>query len=150
LLDGARQFLSRLAALGITSVQLIDELPETFEALRRSGELTARVRMIPLGYRLETRLYQPAWPAVAPEWLRVDGAKYFHDDGARITRFELQELARLNAAARRPIVVHVLSGHALDTLLDGIEAFARGDPEAAHLFRIEHADEVTAAQAARL
>jgi predicted amidohydrolase YtcJ len=149
LLDGARAFLRTLAGLGITSVQLIDELPDVFETLRRSGELTARVRMIPLGFRLETRLYEPSWRAEAPEWLRVDGVKYFHDDGARLTRFELQELARVHTAAHRPIVVHVLSRHALDTLLDGIEAFAPAR-ENASLFRIEHADEVTPAQAARL
>ncbi len=149
---GAKKFLALLAENGITSVQLIDELPDLFEGLRRRGALTARVRMIPLGYRFETRLYQPSWPAAAPEWMRVDGVKYFHDDGARLTRYELQEMFDLNVGARRRIVVHVLSGHALDTLLDGIEALARAanKPEATQLFRIEHADEVSPEQAARL
>ena len=150
LLAGAREFLARLGRLGITSVQLIDELPAVFEELRTRGELTARVRMIPLGYRLDTRLYEPAWHAPAPDWVRVDGVKYFHDDGARLTRFELQEIITRNLAAARQVVVHVLSGHALDTLLDGIEQGTRGHAGAARLFRIEHADEVSPDQARRL
>jgi predicted amidohydrolase YtcJ len=50
------------------------------------------------------------------------------------------------------VIVHVLSRHALDTLLDGIEALARsqGKPDATRLFRVEHADEVTPEQAQRL
>jgi predicted amidohydrolase YtcJ len=149
---GARAFLAELARDGITSVQLIDELPDLFDGLRRSGELTARVRMVPLGYRFETRLYAPAWTSPAPEWVRVDGVKYFHDDGARLTRFELAELFDENVKAGRHVLVHVLSSHALDTLLDGLEPLARASqrPRATELFRIEHADEVTPEQAARL
>jgi predicted amidohydrolase YtcJ len=150
--QGARKFLAELARLGITSVQLIDELPELFESLRVHGQLTARVRMVPLGYRLETRLYEPTWNAVAPDWVRVDGIKYFHDDGARITRFELQEIFDRAVAAKRQVLVHVLSSHALETLLSALESMAKAAhrPEATHLFRIEHADEVTAEQARRL
>ena len=152
LTDGAHEFLEHLAKSGITSVQLIDELPDLFEGLRRKGQLTARVRMIPLGYRFETRMYEPTWSGPAPEWVRVDGVKYFHDDGARITRFELKEIFDRNVAAGRPIVVHVLSRRALDTLLDSVETLAREShhPEAARLYRIEHADEVTPEQAQRL
>jgi len=152
LTDGAHAFLAELARDGITSVQLIDELPELFESLRQKGQLTARVRMIPLGFRFETRMYEPTWKGPAPDWVRVDGVKYFHDDGARITRFELQEIVGRAVAASRRVVVHVLSQRALDTLLDGVEAAARalGEPEATRLFRVEHADEVTRAQAERL
>ena len=150
LLDGARRFLAQLARLGITSVQLIGELPELFEELRRSGELTARVRFIPLGYRFDTAFYEPSWKAPAPEWVRVDGVKYFHDDGARLTRFELAEVAARALAAHRPVLVHVLSSHALDTLLDGIELATHDRPEGARLFRVEHADEVTHDEAQRL
>ena len=32
----------------------------------------------------------PTGAAPAPDWVRVDGVKYFHDDWARITRYELQ------------------------------------------------------------
>jgi predicted amidohydrolase YtcJ len=152
LTDGAHAFLEELGRDGITSVQLIDELPELFESLRQKGQLTARVRLVPLGFRFETRLYEPTWKGPAPEWVRVEGVKYFHDDGARITRFELREIFSRAAAASRPVLVHVLSGHALDTLLDGIESAARvlGKPEATRLFRIEHGDEVTREQAQRL
>jgi predicted amidohydrolase YtcJ len=152
LTDGARGFLQELAKNGITSVQLIDELPELFEGLRQRHLLTARVRMIPLGFRFETRLYEPSWKGSAPEWVRVDGVKYYHDDGARITRFELQEIFARAVKSRRRVVVHVLTGRALDTLLDGLEAAANaiGHKEEIALFRIEHADEVSREQAARL
>ena len=150
LLDGARQFLAQLAKDGITSVQLIGEMPELFEELRRLGELTARIRFIPLGYRFDTAFYEPLWKAFAPEWVRVDGVKYFHDDGARLTRYELGEVLARALAAHRAVVVHVLSGHALDTLLDGIEQATRRDPAGAKLVRIEHADEVTPDEARRL
>jgi hypothetical protein len=150
--ERARLFLARLARLGITSVQLIDEMPDLFEELRRRGELTARVKMTPLGFRFDTRLYQPTWTAAAPEWVRVEGVKYFHDDGARISRFELQSIFDVNVPVGRPVIVHVLSRRALVTLLDGIEQMARaiGKPEAARLFRIEHADELGPAEAYRL
>jgi predicted amidohydrolase YtcJ len=152
LTGGAHAFLEELARDGITSVQLIDELPELFESLREKGQLTARVRLVPLGFRFETRLYEPLWKGPAPEWVRVEGVKYFHDDGARITRFELREIFSRAAAAARPVLVHVMSGRALDTLLDGIESQARvlGKPEATRLFRVEHGDEVTREQAQRL
>ena len=150
--DGAVHFLGELARLGITSVQLIDELPDLFEALRLKGQLTARVRMIPLGYRLETRLYEPSWTGAAPEWVRVDGVKYFHDDGARITRFELQEIFDRAVAANRRVLVHVLSSRALETLLSALESMSKAAhrPDAPQLFRIEHADEVKPEQAHRL
>ena len=153
LTNGAHTLLQRLAKGGITSVQLIDEVPEVFELLRQRDQLTARVRMIPLGYRLETRLYEPTWKGGDPAWVRVDGIKYFHDDGARITRFELQEIFERDVlAAHRQVVVHVLSRHALDTLLSSIESMVRGSgkPEASRLFRVEHADDVTPDQARRL
>lgn len=149
---GARAFLAELARNGITSVQLIDEMPELFEGLRAAGELTARVRMIPLGFRLETRLYEPSATPPAPEWVRVDGVKFFHDDGARIPRWELAEIFERSLAAQRRVVVHVLSRRALDTLLDAVEHLAKqaGKPEATRLWRVEHADEVTPEQARRL
>ncbi len=151
LTDGARAFLRTLAQHGITSVQLIDEMPELFERLRAHGELTARIRMVPLGYRFETRLYEPNWAAPHPEWVRVDGVKYFHDDGARITRFELEEIYARNVAAGRRVLVHVLSRRALDTLLDALERLGRAPSTfGPSLFRIEHADEVSPEQAARL
>jgi predicted amidohydrolase YtcJ len=150
LLDGARKFLALLAELGITSAQLIGEMPELFEELRKSGELTARLRFIPLGYRFDTPFYEPEWKAPAPEWLRVDGVKYFHDDGARLTRFELQEVVGRAVAKRRQLVVHVLSSHALDTFLDGVEQGTRAHPEWSRLFRVEHADDVTPDEAHRL
>jgi predicted amidohydrolase YtcJ len=150
LLDGARSFLRDLARVGITSAQLIDELPDLFEELRRAGELTARVRMIPLGYHFDTFFYEPRWSGPAPEWVRVDGVKYFHDDGARLGRFELSEVVRRSVEGGRRVLVHVLSRGALETLLDGIETHTAQKPEAAKLFRIEHVDEATPEQARRL
>jgi predicted amidohydrolase YtcJ len=150
LLDGARRFLAQLAELGITSVQVIGEMPELFEELRKSGELTARLRFIPLGYRFDTPFYEPDWKSPAPEWIRVDGVKYFHDDGARLTRFELQEVVARAVAKKRQVLVHVLSSHALDTLLDGIEQGTKAHPELSRLFRVEHADDVTPEEAMRL
>jgi predicted amidohydrolase YtcJ len=151
-LEGARALLARFAAVGITSVQLFDEDPEVFEELRRRGELTVRVRMIPLGFRFDTRLYQPSWRGPEPDWVRVEGVKYFHDDGARLPRSELQSLFDVHVPVGRQIVVHVLSRRALETLLDAVEkmAAAIGRPEATRLFRVEHADEVTPREAARL
>src|SRR5439155_19500687 len=92
LTEGARDFLGELGRLGITSVQLIDEEPDIFEKLRREGTLTARVRLVPIGYRFANRLYHSDWTASSPDWVRVDGVKYFHDDWARITRYELQAI----------------------------------------------------------
>jgi predicted amidohydrolase YtcJ len=148
--EKARQFLAVLAKEGITSAQLIDELPELFERLRLAGQLTARVRMIPLGYRFDTCLYASTWHGGAPEWLRVDGVKYFHDDWSHMPRFELEELLQASDADRRSVVVHVLSSRALESLLGALQSFDKQHPGAARRFRIDHADEVTADQAQRL
>lgn len=148
--ERAREFLAALAKEGITSAQLIDELPEIFERLRLAGQLTARLRMIPLGYRFDTRLYRSNWRGGAPEWLRVEGVKYFHDDWARIPRFELEELLRASDADRRSVVVHVLSSRALESLLTALAHFDKQHPGAARRVRVDHADEVTADQAQRL
>jgi predicted amidohydrolase YtcJ len=151
LVDGAREFLAELARLGITSVQLIsDELPDLFDALRRSGELTARVRFVPFGLRIGNPTYHSDWHGDAPDWVRVDGVKYFHDDWARITRYELQLIYDDIAKAGRRVVVHVLSRRALASFLDAIERMSKGAPEKAQLFRVDHADEVTKAEADRL
>src|SRR5262249_11817178 len=88
LLEGAAAFVSELSRLGITSAQLIgDELPDLFESLREEGRLSVRVRLVPLGYHFANPLYHSDWHGPAPEWVRVDGIKYFHDDWARISRF---------------------------------------------------------------
>lgn len=151
LADGARSFLAELARLGITSAQLIsDELPEPFERLRRQGELTARVRFVPFGLRFGNPTYHSSWHGDAPDWVRVDGVKYFHDDWARITRYELQLIYDDVVKAGRRVVVHVLSRRALVSFLDAIERMSRGAPETAQLFRVDHADEVTQAEADRL
>jgi predicted amidohydrolase YtcJ len=148
--ESARQFLQLLARLGVTSIQLIGETPDLFEELRQKGELTARLRFVPIGFRFSTHFYEPSWKSPAPDWLRVEGVKYFHDEGARMSRFELAEVAARAQAAHRPVLFHVMSGHALDTLLDGIEQATDGHPENARLFRLEHADDVTPEQARRI
>ena len=151
LLDDARDFLANLARLGITSAQLIsDELPDLFERLRLSGALTARVRFVPFGYRIGNPTYHSDWRGEAPEWVRVDGVKYFHDDWARITRYELQLIYDDIAKAGRRVVVHILSRRALASFLDAVERMSKGAPEKARLFRVDHADEVTKAEADRL
>ena len=138
----AIEFLRKLSSYGITSVQLIDELPELFESLRREGLLTARVRMIPLGYRFETKEYTSRWNGPAPEWLRVDGVKYFHDDWARMSKAEVREIFTHTIEASRKVVVHILSRHALSSFLDMLEPLFRVHPEASKLFRFDHVDEV--------
>ena len=151
LLEGARDFLAELARLGITSVQLIsDELPDLFERLRLAGELTARVRFVPFGYRIGNPIYHSEWRGPAPDWVRVDGVKYFHDDWARITRYELQLIYDDVAKANRRVVLHVLSRRALVSFLNAIERMSRAQPEKARLFRVDHADELTKAEADRL
>jgi len=151
LADGAAAFSRELSRLGITSVQLIgDELPELFEELRRAGRLTARIRMVPLGYRFATPLYHSDWQAPDPDWVRVDGVKYFHDDWARISRFELQELYDDATRAGRRVVLHVLSRRALQSFLDALSRMSAARPADARLFRVDHADEVTREQAERL
>jgi predicted amidohydrolase YtcJ len=156
--EGAKTFLAKLGSLGITSVQLIDELPELFEDLRKSGELTARVRFIPVGFRPENSLYEPTWKGEAPNWVRVDGVKYFHDSGARVSRYELRELYEraLHApagAATQHLVFHVVSLSALTNLLDTLEALKKSEGSHEPLgrwFRFEHVDEVDPTQAQRL
>jgi predicted amidohydrolase YtcJ len=150
LIAGARGFLAELARDGITSVQLMDEMPELFEGLRKAGELTARVRLIPFGYRYGTATYHSDWKGPAPEWVRVDGVKYYHDTWARIPRFELQQIFDSATHDGRRVVVHVLTHHSLGTLLDALERMAQGRPQLLHLFRFEHVDEATPADAERL
>lgn len=152
LLDEARAFMAELSRLGITSVQLIayDELPEIFEALRLEGNLTARVRIVPIGFRFGNKLYHSDWQGPAPDWVRVDGVKYFHDDWARISRLELQAIFDDVTRAGRHVVMHILSRRALESFLDAVERMAHAHPEQARLFRVDHADEVERQDAARL
>jgi predicted amidohydrolase YtcJ len=152
LLDEARDFMAELSRLGLTSVQLIayDELPEIFETLRNEGTLSARVRMVPVGYRFGDRIYHSNWQGPAPDWVRVDGVKYYHDDWARISRLELQAIFDDVTGAGRHVVLHVLSRRALVSFLDAIERMAKAQPDKARLFRVDHADEVTREDAERL
>src|SRR6185312_4144396 len=151
LVDGARNFLAELARLGITTAQLIsDELPDLFERLREAGQLTARVRFVPFGYHFDNPIYHSSWQGPAPDWVRVDGVKYFHDDWARITRYELQLIFDDVTKANRRVVMHILSRRALVSFLDAIERMSKGAPEKARLFRVDHADELTKAEADRL
>jgi predicted amidohydrolase YtcJ len=152
LLADAASFVGELSRLGITSVQLIahDELPDVFEALRLDGRLTVRVRMVPFGFRFGDRLYHSEWAAPAPDWVRVDGVKYFHDDWARLTRFDFQKIFDEVTRAGHFVVLHVLSRHALQTFLDELELYSQGKPEVTRWFRIDHVDEATRAQAERL
>ena len=132
-------------------MQLIsDELPDLFERLRRDGALTARLRLVPFAYRFGNPIYHSDWQGEAPDWVRVDGVKYFHDDWARITRFELRAIYDDVAKAGRHVVLHVLSRRALASFLDGLERMSHGAPDRARLFRVDHADEVTKAEAERL
>ena len=148
----AVSFLAELSRLGITSVQLIahDELPDIFETLRRDGRLGVRVRMVPFGLRFGDKLYASDWQAPSPEWVRVDGVKYFHDDWARLTRLDFQRIFDDVARVGHFVVLHVLSRHALQTFLDELELFSQSHPELSHWFRIDHVDEATRAQAERL
>jgi predicted amidohydrolase YtcJ len=82
--------------------------------------------------------------------VRVDGVKYFHDDFARITRFELSQIFETHATAGRRVVLHVLSERALRSFLDAIEPFERAHPGSARWFRVDHGDEIPPAEATRL
>jgi hypothetical protein len=152
LVEAAREFMAELSRLGLTSVQLIayDELPDVFEELRQSGELTARVRIVPVGYRFANRYYHSDWRGPAPEWVRVDGVKYYHDDWARISRMELQSIYDEVTRANRRVVLHVLSRRALVSFLDAVERMSRAQPDKARLFRVDHADELSREDAERL
>ena len=146
----ARRFLAEAARVGITSVQLMDELPELFEALRREGALTLRVRMIAFGFRFETPRYVPRFAAPDPDWVRLDAVKYFDDDWARLPRTDLMHLHEDARATALPIVVHVLSRAALGSLLDQLERLEAAAPGGAVHFRLDHVDEATPEQAARI
>ena len=150
LLSAAKRFLRRCAELGITSVQLMDELPELFAALLHDRELTARVRMMVFGYRFETELYVPHFVSADDDWLKVDALKFFDDDWARFPRGELRRVYVEAQGTGRPIVMHVLSRGALRSLLDQLDAMERILPGGAERFRIDHADEVPPELAARL
>lgn len=150
LAEEAERLLDGLRRSGVTSVQLIDELPALFTSFLVRGTLTARVRMIPLGYRFDTRFYRPHFDSLDPDYLRVTGVKYFHDDGARLPRYELAELLRLTTADKQQLVVHVLSARAVDSFLDQLEPAARRDPSLGKLVRFEHVDEISAGAAQRL
>ncbi len=146
----ADRLLDGLRRAGITSAQLIDDLPGVFEELLRTDALTARVRMIPLGYRFDNRFYRPQFRSPDPERLQISGVKYFHDDGARLPRFELAELLRLTALDQQQLVVHVLSNRAVESFLDQLEPAAKKSQGLGRLVRFEHVDEVTPRSAARL
>jgi predicted amidohydrolase YtcJ len=147
---GAQRFLAEAARLGITSVQLMDELPELFESLRKSGRLTARVRMMAFGYRFETAHYVPSWRPVDASWVQLDALKYFHDDWARLPRAELARIYDDAQRSGRPIVLHVLSRGALRSLLDQLERMEAQQPGGAYRFRLDHVDEVTPQLATRI
>ena len=140
--SAAKHFLRTCAQLGITSVQLMDELPELFESLLRAHELTARVRMMVFGYRFETELYVPHFVSSNDDWVKVDALKFFDDDWARFPRAELRRVYAEAQGTGRPIVMHVLSRGALRSLLDQLDALERILPGGAEHFRIDHADEV--------
>jgi predicted amidohydrolase YtcJ len=150
LVEGARNFLAELAKDGITSVQLIDELPDLFEELRKGDALTARVRLVPFGYRWNDFTHHDDWRGGDPTMVRVEGVKYFYDSWARIGRFELQRIFDAVTGARRPVIVHVISRRALSSLLDKLERMAGGDGDKLRLFRFDHVDEATRADADRL
>ena len=147
---GARHFLAQLAKLGLTSVQLMDELPEVFESLRTEGALTARVRMIAFGYRFDTDQYAPAWRPPEPQLVQLDAVKYFHDDWARLPRLELKRIYEDSQRTGRPVVLHVLSRFALRSLVEQLERLEAKLPGGAKYFRIDHADDVTPELASRV
>jgi predicted amidohydrolase YtcJ len=136
---------------GITSLQIItDEMPKLFEYLREKNELTSRVRFVPLAYRFDTILYEPKWKGPAPLWVRVDGIKYFHEDGAQLSRLELKQIVEFAVQKKLHVVMHVLGRYSLRKLLDAIEAGTKADPAAARLFRVDHADDVPPEDARRI
>jgi predicted amidohydrolase YtcJ len=95
-------------------------------------------------------MYASEWSGPSPEWVRVDGVKYFHDDWARLSRFELDEILAHSIAARRRLVFHVLSSRALASLLDALERLPPDARASAGLVRVDHVDEADEAQARRL
>src|SRR5262249_42183273 len=109
-----------------------------------------RVRFVPLAYRFDTILYQPTWKGPAPLWVRVDGIKYFHEDSAQLSRGELREIVTFAVQKQIRVVMHVLGRYSLRKLLDSIEEGTRSNPAAAHLFRIDHADDVPPEDAKRI
>src|SRR5262249_19143466 len=150
-LDAALRLQLLARQNGITSMQIItDEMPKLFEYLRERGQLTSRVRFVPLAYRFDTILYEPNWKAPAPLWVRVDGIKYFHSDDAQLSRGELREIVDFAVAKKIRVVMHVLGRYSLRKLLDAVENGTRRDPSAAQLFRIDHADDVTPEDARRI
>ncbi len=149
----AALFLKRLAEVGITSAQSMGDQAALFEPLRRSGKLTARLRFVPFGRQFDTLFGFSDFQAEAPLWLRAAGIKYFHDDAARLARFELGRIfdaltERKNAPDQ--MVVHILSRRALSTFLDALERAARKQPTLPSLVRLEHLDEATQVEADRL
>src|SRR5262249_48872348 len=142
ILDAALRLQLLARKNGITTLQIIvDEMPKLFEFLREKNQLTSRVRFVPLAYRFDTILYEPTWKGPAPQWVRVDGIKYFHEDDAQLSRNELREIVDFAVQKKLRVVMHVLGRYSLRKLLDAIETGTRKDPAAASLFRIDHANE---------
>lgn len=151
ILDAALRLEQLARQNGLTSLQIIvDEMPKLFEYLREKDQLTSRVRFVPLAYRFDTILYEPTWKGPAPEWVRVDGIKYFHEDDAQLSRGELKEIVEFAVRKKIRVVMHVLGRYSLRKLLDAVEAGTHGDPNLSHLFRIDHANEVTPEDARRI
>src|SRR5207249_2250574 len=115
--------------------------PGLFERLRARGALTVRIRFVPLGDRFEGAFYVPSWRGPAPEWVRVDGVKYFHDDPAQMSRQELAGVVQQAVDRRLRVVMHVLGRYSLRKYLDAVEKGTAQDPAAARRFRIDHADD---------
>ena len=102
LLDGARELLGRAGARSASprrsSSRRAARSVRAAAPRRRADR--ARALRAASATASTTRLYHSDWTGPAPEWVRVDGVKYFHDDWARMTRFELQQ--HLRRASPRP------------------------------------------------
>lgn len=172
-LRAARAALKEAARFGVTTIQdnsSVDALP-TYQDLRRSGELTARMYV----WRFASSALRPLRDngivtGLGDEWIRLGALKILADgsmgagtaaffapyaDDPRTSGLLLQpvpELTKIIAdadAAGFQLAVHAIGDRANSLVLDAFEAAAKAHGPRDRRFRIEHAQVVRKADLAR-
>lgn len=172
-LRAARAALREAARVGVTTIQdnsPVDALP-TYQALRASGELTARMYV----WRYASPSLEPlkqtgVRTGLGDDWIRLGALKVLSDgsigsataalfepftDNPKSTGLllhsppELERLIREADAAGFQLAVHAIGDRANSLVLDAFEKAVRANGPRDRRFRVEHAQHVSDQDVAR-
>ena len=176
MLESFRAAMKHAASVGVTSVQDLPGEPgdlDTWDALRRSGELTLRVTYRPSLSAWEKALERRA-AMTNDEWLRIGGVKGYMDGslGSTTALFfepytddrstsgvyasEAIPLSRMEDRIRGAdraglqVVIHAIGDRANSEILDVFERVAKANGPKDRRFRIEHAQHLRASDIPRM